>query len=191
MILVTGVPRSGTSAVSGVLHHLGIPMGRSTPGDEWNAKGYYHDLDFEGAIQEILRYPFPKFGAFVECPAISNIAKKRSGLWGFKSNRICYCLPSLLDAVDEVKIITTYRPLDESIQSYSARSRIPLDAADKQIKNVAEAIEKTINPGLIVPYHNLLDSPVEWVGKIADFVSLPVRQEAIKWIDKDLRRFKS
>jgi hypothetical protein len=44
MIIVTGVGRSGTSAVAGVLHHSGISMGRELyEASEFNPTGYYEE----------------------------------------------------------------------------------------------------------------------------------------------------
>lgn len=186
-----GVPRSGTSAVAGVLHHLGVDMGDSIPTNyDWNEKGYYQDKHFERAISNLLRYPFPKFNGFVDCPKITELARVRTGLWGIKSNRMVYCLPSLLAGVDECKIITTSRPVEESISSYAERLQADSSYSELQITNIADAISQGItNPDLVVPFHGLLDNTTEWVAKIAEIVGLPVTQEAIDYIDISLRRF--
>ena len=190
MILVLGVPRSGTSAIAGVLHHLGVDMGESLPADEWNIKGFYQDKYFEKAISKTLRYPFPKFKSFVDCPEVTNLSKNKIGLWGLKTNRIVYCLPSLLAGVDECKIITSSRPLEESIASYQARSRCTIEFAKQQLDNVNEAIREVIpNPDLIVPFHELLNDRETWVKKIAEIANLPVSSESVDWINASLRRF--
>ena len=43
-LLVVGMHRSGTSAVTGVLHNFGYNVGQSLlPGNEFNEKGYFED----------------------------------------------------------------------------------------------------------------------------------------------------
>lgn len=166
-------------------------MGDSIPTNyDWNAKGYYQDKYFEAAISELLKYPFPKFNGFVDCPKITELAKKRTGLWGVKSNRMVYCLPSLLAGVSECKIITTSRPTEESINSYTERLQTDSSYSELQITNITNAINQCVtNPDLVVPFHDLLDNTEVWVSKIADAVGLPVNQESIDWIDNSLRRF--
>lgn len=46
-IVVTGLPRSGTSAVAGILHRLDVPLGKHfTEADDTNKKGFYEDIRF-------------------------------------------------------------------------------------------------------------------------------------------------
>ena len=47
-VIVIGCYRTGTSAVAGVLHHLGVSMGKSfDPPAKSNPKGFFEDLDFK------------------------------------------------------------------------------------------------------------------------------------------------
>lgn len=46
-ILVLGLPRSGTSMIAGILHHLGVFMGNQlTPADKRNPNGFFENLHF-------------------------------------------------------------------------------------------------------------------------------------------------
>ena len=53
-ILVLGTPRSGTSCVAGILHHLGVVMGEQfLEADDWNPAGYFQDVEFETFLELI------------------------------------------------------------------------------------------------------------------------------------------
>ena len=55
-VVVLGVARSGTSALSGALDILGVPFaGRLKPLDDWNAKGNYEHAELSDANKRILR----------------------------------------------------------------------------------------------------------------------------------------
>lgn len=55
-ILVLGIARSGTSALSGTLSHLGIPFSQNLKEPDWqNPKGNYEHQELSQANQEILQ----------------------------------------------------------------------------------------------------------------------------------------
>jgi len=208
-ILVLGTPRSGTSCVAGILHHLGVPMGEELmPPDEWNPAGYFQDREFELILADglgVFTFPpwsdvdsLPRSRKFNNCKktlrqtatAIKNLADSREGLWGVKSNRLAY----LLDAMPaDMKVIRTFRPEVDSIASWAARARTTIEASTPIIRNMNLAIDASLQKANITPYiadyNAILSDPAAGVAGIASFVGLPVTQAAIDFVNADFRRF--
>lgn len=109
--IVTGLPRSGTSATAGVLHHLGIPMLRdsSVRKDRYNKNGYYENLHvinknvmitgtrtFSQMIKAInnvnLGHKYDVDISLYERPILGMM--KDNTIFGFKDPRFCF--PDLL-----------------------------------------------------------------------------------------------
>jgi hypothetical protein len=54
-IFVTGLPRSGTSLVAGLLHACGAWVGKTVPGDAGNPRGYFeHEVVRERIVKQLL-----------------------------------------------------------------------------------------------------------------------------------------
>ena len=103
-VIVTGMHRSGTSAVAGALHHAGLPMGGKfiQPGAD-NPKGFFEDAEVLAINKELLRM---NGGSWEKPPAgvtanreirdrIRNVLKRTDGLkiCGWKDPRFCFTLP--------------------------------------------------------------------------------------------------
>jgi len=216
-ILILGTPRSGTSCVAGVVHHLGIPTGEDClPPDDWNPVGYFQDKAFEDILHACFGFfHFPQWDEVINRPpgrfsnestrtlkqtatAIRNLAAQRAAtheIWGVKSNRLSFFLDALaLGAGDDVRIIQTFRPEAESIASWKARSQYEDDEAVKPIRYMAHAITKgmeraAVAPDLVVDYNGLIDETETWVTRIADVCGVPVTQEALTFVNAGFRRF--
>lgn len=202
--LVLGTPRSGTSCVAGILHHLGIPMGEKFPdADVWNPAGYFQDIEFEVIVAEELRCQFPVWREVRDKDhtsgdtRIRNLAIKRRmayDTWGVKSNRLVYFLDAFIEGAEDVSIITTERSLKTSIESWQARAACEKDIAAEVIRNMSEAIKLSLalckkEPILEINYDDLIQNPKLWVEQIAGVTNLPVTEEAIRWVNSDLRRY--
>lgn len=198
-ILVLGVPRSGTSCVAGVLHHLGISMGeRLIPTDEWNPAGYFQDEDFEDILHEVLgEWFFPRWttskpdlsGKYAR--QIMELAAKRAANgkpWGVKSNRLIHFLNALIaGAGPDLRVILTQRPLEDSIASWTAHSGYPDGHEFNPIRRMSQAIVKGtaqlgVSPDLIVELHTLQNEPEKVVQQIADVCGRPVTREAVEFV---------
>jgi len=201
--LVLGTPRSGTSAVAGILHHLGLPMGRYLMApDVWNPRGYFQDIEFENAVVPPLGGTFPPLDsvspedlASGETAVEALAAARAGGNWGLKSNRVAYFLPALVRGAGDVRVIRTSRPVEESAASFAARSGLSADRAAEIVRDTDEAISRKLaecklTPALTVPYHALLSDARLWVSRVADVAGLPANAAAEQWIDATLRRFR-
>jgi len=121
-ILVLGMHRSGTSALSGALHLLGVPLGDSLIAADpvLNAKGYWEHSDITDINERILR----KLGSSwldesalpeqwwtdeailpLREELVHTLRTNFEGraLWGVKDPRICRLLPLWMIVLDEVK----------------------------------------------------------------------------------------
>ncbi len=109
-LIILGMHRSGTSALTGLLHHMGIPIGKSilnaVPGD--NEKGYWENQDIVEINEEILsdtnsawnelyKFNFDNFPNVdlykSKIQSIINNNFSNNKLWMVKDPRICRLLP--------------------------------------------------------------------------------------------------
>jgi len=133
-ILVLGMHRSGTSAITGVLHGLGVPLGSMlTPADpDINAKGYWEHSAISDINERILRALEFSWLDERELPAgwwrnpviaplraeLVETLKREFGshrLWAVKDPRLCRLLPLWLEILEEIGcapifILTTRDP---------------------------------------------------------------------------------
>lgn len=131
-VLVLGIARSGTSALSGVLECLGIPFGEGLkPPDEWNPKGNFEHDELSQANQSIFRAldshwsdetPLPE--DWMDRDEVRTQRERIQGLlketyaefsvFGLKDPRLCLLLPLYIEALAALDIkphlMVTYRP---------------------------------------------------------------------------------
>ncbi|MGH6933372.1 MAG: sulfotransferase, partial [Dongiaceae bacterium] len=53
-VLITGLPRSGTSMVTGVLKECGLWLGKTVPGGKENARGYFENIMLREKAQKAI-----------------------------------------------------------------------------------------------------------------------------------------
>jgi len=218
-IIVLGLPRSGTSMVSGVLHHLGVFMGKEdkfTPPDEWNPLGYFENLEITGLLvrasrtattRELMEAAASR-GVFPVHADISHELERRiraieasHEIWGFKDPRLL--LPFFFEAFtalvkSDIKLIVTTRGLLRVKESIGAK----LKKTEKQ--SFDETVDLAVNhlalrlvdvlgrvpvPVLVVQFDSLIDDPKRKVREIAEFVGVEVTQKAISFPNPAFRRF--
>ena len=183
-ILVAGMHRSGTSALTGVLGLLGIFLGEHllAPGDD-NPKGYWEHQDAVGIHERLLvalerRWddvrPLPagwqnSSAAHTALTEISEMVSRefsRVPVWAIKDPRICRFLPLWVDSlralgVRPVVLFAARRP-SEVAASIAARNhwRAPVSEI-LWLRYVleAEAASRMV-PRSVVSYAELLADPV-------------------------------
>lgn len=201
--LVLGTPRSGTNAVAGVLHHLGIYMGDRFIVDdpEWNAKGFFQCADFSELHSEMLNgWSIPPLDARKtitgeQSVRYTQLIKSRDVLhdWGVSGVEVPWMLDDFVKSCLSVKLIATFRPFHESVQSWCARTGDPVaesvHALSRSAYVISDILSRWKDDFLSVNFHTLLDSKVQEIDRIAKFTSKPVTDGAIDFIDSRLRRF--
>lgn len=185
-ILVVGCYRSGTSAVAGVLHHLGVMMG--TQFDEPtrnNVKGYWEDLEFK-RLHKSMSNGDNSEGLY------QNLIRRREleyKIWGLKDPLLCFHLPKFISYLtSEHKVIVCRRSLEEITASMGRA--INNNADDKTFTPLAEHYLNHMNmnlneykgPVLELNHGATLNDPKATVEKISDFVGQPVTDAALNHI---------
>lgn len=150
IVIVTGMHRSGTSAMAGVLNDNGIHMGDKhtwhPPPMKENPKGFFENKLFRVVNDQLLRengYHVKAFDKAVPDPDRMNISESVQGQmtkllldysadhgnWGFKDPRTCLTLRFWLATADvlglKYKVILMYRNNLDIALSMKARGNKP------------------------------------------------------------------
>ena len=114
---IVGPHRSGTSAVAGVLYHLGLFLGDDLLGPgKGNVKGHFEDREFLALHDKIIgdwENPRVDFEPYRE--AYTALIRKREAehqVWGLKDPRLCFVFPYFKEIARDVKAIFVYRNPD-------------------------------------------------------------------------------
>ena len=213
-ILVIGMHRSGTSAVSGLLAEMGVFMGKSLFAAQKgvNEKGFYENSELVGLNEQILdkllwswddplatcddKYlpeldiGFDKKGKLV----IANDYGNQSA-WGMKDPRTTLLLPFWKKIIDQSDIDVTYvlmvrSPL-EVYASLKKRDGFSLEKSlmlwiNYTLSGYFNSVEKNL---FILAYERLLDSPQVVAKELAKAASLKVEfdPDSLNFIDKKLK----
>ncbi|MBE0641300.1 MAG: tetratricopeptide repeat protein, partial [Bacteroidales bacterium] len=180
VVVVSGLPRSGTSLMMQMLQAGGMPLltdGVRQP-DENNPKGYYELDAVKRSTSDI------SWVVQAEDKAVKVIAQ------------LLYNLPNNY----EFKVIFMQRDIKEVMLSQqkmlgkSPAYNMSLAAVfEKEIEKVKAWEKQQPNVDILyVPYAEIVDSPVRHVYRIADFVGYPLDTEAMKEaVDRSLYRNRS
>jgi hypothetical protein len=139
-VIITGMHRSGTSMLSGVLGIIGLEIGnsfRKNPRFD-NPKGYFEDMQFMSINKTLMRECGIGPGSF-NIPRKYNIKasqktdaminkflnfwKRMSFPQGWKDPRACLTLGIWKQRVKGLKVITIHRPQIEILNSLKTRSK--------------------------------------------------------------------
>lgn len=198
-ILVLGPPRSGTSAVAGVLHHLGVFVGDDlVPASIMNQAGFFVDMEFDRIFTEVYDMDhLPGAGDVLPAPhseTLRALIRKRNAahkLWAVKCLYLATGLQVFLEECGEVRVIRTHREHHRSAASFASHTEHPPHAIAELITKSREsalAVPESV-PVLDVAFDDLLNHREATCRAIADFAGVPVRQAALDFIDPSLRRF--
>lgn len=205
---ILATPRSGSSVLAGVVHNLGISMGKELmPPCDHNEKGFYEDMDFidmhrvmYGTIPYLFDNPEVRSVDQVK-PAYTNLIRKRctQKVWGIKDPRMVFLLQEFMGNLTKtcrVKIISSARPINKSAESMRKVLRLDEKRASEIIGryevarlNALKWVNENGIPNITVNYEDLMADPKKVIGQVAEFceVTDPVKIEAANLtIDKTL-----
>lgn len=179
-LVVLGMHRSGTSALAGLLRHLGVDFGdRLMPASPDNPRGYWEHRDLVDVNDRLLAElgcrwdmvrPMPR--GWLDAAAASRASRlveailqrdfAGASLWGVKDPRLCRLLPLWTEVLDRLgvaaRFIVALRHPDDVAASLAARDR--LSAAQARLlwlRHVLEAEATTRGrPRVIVHYEDLV-----------------------------------
>ncbi len=194
VIMVCAPPRSGTSAVAGVMHHLGIPMGawggRRGPA---NPTGFFEDQLLQKianlSIDEVWGEDYKN--SFTERVGLFHWwLKKRSNdgpIIGGKYPRLCAMVPAMKAAIPNLRVIVPLRDAAESAKSFNSRrwpSNVPRDKIADAIQRTCEkrdaAIKRLKITSLRFPYKELVSDTRKIVAEIIAFCGIKPTAEQIE-----------
>jgi hypothetical protein len=188
-VAVVGLHRSGSSCVAGVLHHLGIFMGRRLGGYE--ASGGFEDPALAAICERA--FPFPTTSARVAEREIAealkahvneliSLASRMRRPAGGKYPHLAAMGPQLRGAAgDRLRVLNVERPLEDSIASLVKRSndsqgwlRISREEAarvqhwlwDHKRRFLREVGHHTVH------YYDLVAEPRAEIARIAEWLRL-------------------
>jgi hypothetical protein len=196
IVCVLGPFRSGTSAVAGLLHRLGVPMGTGWISRHANPGGTYEDQ----ALGDLCRRWFPerrliaRAGTAKRRNGLRRWAKTRPALAGAKHPSLCLCVPQIVRAWPGVRFVVVDRPPAESIASLVKigwRQHRAASAVTRLIAARDRDLARYHRPVIRIDYHQLLADPAAAVDQLTVFLGLTPsedqRRDAIAWIDPSAR----
>lgn len=197
-VLVLGMHRSGTSAVSGVLHHLGVHLGRAvSPAGPSNPKGYFENTrvmllheDLLASLGSAWDDPRPLPAGWSEenrlapwrerLAAILDEEFGGASLWGVKDPRLCRLLPLWLPllagaSVRTVAVLVLRHPLAVAA-SNARRTGMPREQALELWLGHTLAAELNTRgvPRAVVSYEYVLADWRQAMGELARRLDLPL-----------------
>jgi hypothetical protein len=184
-VIVTGLPRSGTSVTAGVVYHLGVEWDElycdTKAAPPQHPTPTYDDREFAN-MNEGIRPKFrlddwvnpedyiPKWREM--------IARKKKGkkMWGMKDPRVSFMLSTFEQACTDAKFILTMRDREdhlEGIKRYYMASGGGNDYwLDSTRKVYFTEINKLQSPHFIIWLNELKKDPIYWSKQIADFLAI-------------------
>jgi hypothetical protein len=205
VVLVLGVHRSGTSALTGTLHRLGVSLGpRLLSADECNQRGYFesHDvLNFNHDLMTALGYawddpremPRDWESTTIVAPFRARLRKiieadyAHSPVWGVKDPRICrllpFWLPVLRDLNFRVVALMALRHPAEVAGSLIARSPEMTNEHAELLwlrHNIEAEIHSRALPRASIDYANLVTNWREEFARAREHLGVdwPITPEA-------------
>jgi len=188
---VIGTSRSGSSAVSGALHCMGINMGDIllSPLADINPKGFFEDSEFLAHHRELYgEIPFIfnnvnqiKLDSLI--PKYTNLIRKKcsQSKWGVKDPRMVFLLKDFSSRLIncKLKVISTSRPINQSAKSMAKAIKTDYRNASEIIGRYEVArldtlqwLQETGIETIIVEYKELMERPFETVKALAAFCDI-------------------
>jgi hypothetical protein len=184
-VLILGTYRSGTSALTGVMHRLGFESNTvdlQIDNLEYNPTGSYRDIYLSGSF--VINWE--------EYFALKGVNDK----WCAKHHNL-YSNNNIQEYIDnfpadrESWLIWTKRPVEKSIDSYLATSK--LLTAEQDINNLYEKTQDIYNvwddKKIIVEFSELLGNTEQTVRMLSATLGVDYNQTATDFIDANHSQF--
>jgi hypothetical protein len=205
-MIVLGTPRSGTSAVAGLLHKMGVFMGQRlmAPMDLVNPLGFFEDEEFIERHIWMLRSDEEPSITFADSNRpdrrtledYAQLVARREAehkLWGIKDPRLCFTLPYFLNRLrGDFRLIVTQRSFYESALSLSKLPgyvNFTLDRVVAVMGRYHFVMERSLreaklklkdqNHLLTIPYDALVRDPQTYTRRLADMAGLEMSETSL------------
>lgn len=218
-LVVLGMHRSGTSALAGCLHALGVPFGEPLlPPNFANEKGYFEHAEVVAIHDELLRSlgtsaldPRPLPSGWAEGPSaraarerLREVLQRNFGgalFWAVKDPRLCILLPLWLPLFGQMEVephfLLMFRSPWEIVRSLGAGHGLAtsesLDLWFRHSTSAEAATRGSVRAFLT--YDRLLSEPEAALASLGDALSVvwpspPARAEIHSFLEPSLRHWK-
>ncbi len=212
-VIVLGMHRSGTSAVAGVLHKLGVEMGTDLMlGDsEANPAGYYEDRPVMKLNEDILtcwggswdRVPTAAYLSLARLPdklafGVRDYLDNRTlcvDRWGWKDPRTVLTLSVWLPLLNNPKIVIVQRNSASVLRSLDLREKKKTINECRALMQLYEnrlQRQTSLTDNFTLPYEQLIVEPENIIDDLVSFInhspSAQQLQAAVQHVDPDLNR---
>lgn len=177
-VAVIGTGRSGTSAVAGMLHAWGIPMGdHLLPTDAANPDGYFEDEPLVALDEALLagsRVGALSLGAYLRWRA------QRSQVWGAKDPRLVHIWSRWRELLPcPVTVVHVERELEDCVRSCLRAYGGKRDDWERLMSERQDAARRIANEhgAVRVQYEHLLHDPRKYLGILLDRLPRFARDE--------------
>lgn len=187
-IVVLGFYRTGSSAIAGVLHHLGVFMGDDFDlPNENNTEGFWEDLSFKNLHKAMLKggHQDETEKAYIN---LIQAREKQHPLWGVKDPLLCLLLPNLIQNLRaQCQIIHVTRN-EQDIKASMMKGGFELeesqfwDILNTYKKYTAQWLHEYSQPVLHIEFSEIFSDSTGTINRIANFVQLPVTTQALEFI---------
>lgn len=204
-IIVLGMHRSGTSAVAGVMNHLGVDMGRVGEPMPDNPRGHWEDLDLMALNRDLLKLaggewylPPPHQAVMAAGEGMADRLadwwnlRSSSGPWGAKDPRLCLTLDAWL-AQKPVSVRPRYVVVSRnpwaSAKSLEKRHGGQLSLwftlTGYYLNNLGQKLDD-LGDFLPMQFENLIARPRDEVARLADWLGVEVTDQALEFVEPEL-----
>ena len=184
LILIVGLPRSGTSAVAGIVARLGFNFGHDLiDSPAWNPTGSYTDRALHFAL---LHARHDK----KHLPTVQELLDQKSNAPAVKDHALLPIADLVVPLIRrKIRVIHTTRPLKVCHASW--RSLCPRGGEWFMRREWLEPAELLACqfPSLEVPFESL-KNPIATGKRIADFLAVDFRVHCVDHVDLSLSKFK-
>jgi len=211
IVIVLGVHRSGTSAITKGLELFGVDLGQNLlPANEYNPKGYFEDNQLVDLNDNILRKSGSLWSAlqFLEPADLLGArfekeqneareflkGKLAQGIpIGLKDPRLCRTLPFWQKIFEEqglrVGYLLAYRSPDEVAASLKKRDDFSIEYGENLWASYQMDVLRHLNSKkwLVIKYDNLLKKPRRELRRVAEFLGAEWHPEDSKSLEYQKR----
>lgn len=207
-ILITGLPRTGTSLTAGLVHLSGIYFGPTVPGNRNNPKGFFENTGIRGSILKPYlssldcdpkgQSKLPPVSGNPPIPALKTRIERKLGLlrgerWAYKDPKILLAWEAFNLGLPGAKWIVTYRGIDSIIKSIKRTSFFKSKTDEEwrdHLEQYAQYRKEALNNIdciLEVFPHRLVGGDYEEIQKLESFLDIEIpKREALKFLDSNL-----
>ena len=180
--VVVGSARGGTSLAAGVMHHLGIFMGRRATAP------VYEDVYLSKALES---------GRTGKARKIIQSYSSEHEIWGFKRPGLIHYFGRVESLFPPGRYIVMFKDLISIVNrnriSVGSDVRKALDRAINDNRRLIECVNATQMPLMLCSYEKVVSKPDRFVDALIDYLRIKpspqARRKAINFIQRDPPRY--